>query len=136
MGAEVWPELCHTDPRRLPAIGGKWHLDEVVISIAGRKHWLWRAVDQHGIMLDISVQSLRDATSAKRLVRRLLKTQGTVPRAIITYELASYRAAGRIVMTGVEHRQHRGLNIRAENGYQPVRRRRRIRKRFKSARQA
>src|SRR6476660_3882461 len=58
--------------RRLPAAGDKWHLDELVISIAGRKHWLWRAVDQHGIVLDILVQSRRNATAAKRLLRKLL----------------------------------------------------------------
>ena len=59
--------------RRLPAPGDKWHLDEVVISIAGQKHWLWRAVDQHGIVLDILVQSRRNAKAAKRLLRKLLK---------------------------------------------------------------
>src|SRR3954463_954001 len=58
--------------RRLPAPGDKWHLDEVVITIAGRKHWLWRAVDQHGVVLDILVQSRRNAAAAKRLLRKLL----------------------------------------------------------------
>ena len=57
--------------RRLPAAGDKWHLDEVVIKIAGRKHWLWRAVDQHGVVLDILVQSRRNAKAAKRLLRKL-----------------------------------------------------------------
>src|SRR5688572_18269772 len=66
--------------RRLPAPGDKWHLDVVVISIAGRKHWLWRAVDQHGVVLDILVQSRRNATAAKRLLRKFLKKQGTAPR--------------------------------------------------------
>src|ERR687897_2219017 len=70
--------------RRLPAAGDKWHLDEVVISIAGRKHWLWRAVDQHGIVLDILVQSRRDAKAAKRLLCKLLKKHGIVPRVMIT----------------------------------------------------
>ncbi|WP_114946356.1 IS6 family transposase [Microvirga calopogonii] len=122
--------------RRLPAAGDKWHLDEVVISIAGRKHWLWRAVDQHGIVLDILVQSRRNATAAKRLLRKLLKKQGAAPRVMITDKLASYAAAKRVVMPGVEHRQHRGLNNRAENSHQPTRRRERIMKRFKSAGQA
>src|ERR671929_280017 len=58
--------------RRLPCAGDKWHLDEVVITIAGRKQWLWRAVDQHGIVLDVLVQSRRDANAAKRLLRKLL----------------------------------------------------------------
>jgi putative transposase len=122
--------------RRLPAPGDKWHLDEVVISIAGRKHWLWRAVDQHGTVLDILVQSRRDAKAAKRLLRKLLKKQGIAPRVMITDKLASYAAAKRTVMPGVEHRQHKGLNNRAENSHQPTRRRERIMKRFKSAGQA
>jgi putative transposase len=122
--------------RRLPAPGDKWHLDEVVISIAGKKHWLWRAVDQHGIVLDILVQSRRDAKAAKRLLRKLLKKHRIVPRVMITDKLASYAAAKREIMPGVEHRQHRGLNNRAENSHQPTRRRERIMKCFKSAGQA
>ena len=62
--------------RRLPRAGDKWHLDEVVIKIAGTTHWLWRAVDQHGIVLDVLVQNRRDAKAAKRLLRKLLKRQG------------------------------------------------------------
>src|SRR5919112_604449 len=122
--------------RRLPASGDKWHLDEVVISIAGKKHWLWRAVDQHGLVLDILVQSRRNAKAAKRLLRKLLKKQGIAPRVMITDKLASYGAAKREIMRGVEHRQHKGLNNRAENSHQPTRRRERIMKRFKSARHA
>jgi putative transposase len=122
--------------RRLPAPGDKWHLDEVAISIAGRKHWLWRAVDQHGVVLDILVQSRRNAKAAKRLLRKLLKKQGAAPRVMITDKLASYAAAKRAVVPGVEHRQHKGLNNRAENSHQPTRRRERIMKRFKSAGQA
>jgi putative transposase len=119
--------------RRLPAAGDKWHLDEVVISIAGKKHWLWQAVDQHGIVLDILVQSRRNAKAAKRLLHKLLKKQGIAPRVMITDKLASYGAAKREIMPGVEHRQHKGLNNRAENSHQPTRRRERIMKRFKSA---
>jgi putative transposase len=122
--------------RRLPAPGDKWHLDEVVISISGRKHWLWRAVDQHGVVLDILVQSRRDAKAAKRLLRKLLRKQGMAPRVLITDKLASYGVAKREIMPGVEHRQHKRLNNRAENSHQPTRRRERIMKRFKSAGQA
>jgi len=122
--------------RRLPAPGDKWHLDEVVISISGEKHRLWRAVDQHGTVLDILVQSRRNAKAAKRLLRKLLKKQVIAPRVMITDKLASYGAAKREIMPGVEHRQHKGLNNRAENSHQPTRRRERIMKRFKSARQA
>jgi putative transposase len=97
---------------------------------------LWRAVDQHGAVLDILVQSRRNAKAAKRLLRKLLKKQGTAPRVMITDKLASYGAAKREIMPSVEHRQHKGLNNRAENSHQPTRRRERIMKRFKSAGQA
>ena len=93
---------------------------QVVISIAGKKHWLWRAVDQHGTVLDILVQSRRNAKAAERLLRELLKKQGKAPRVMITDQLASYAAATRVVMPGVEHRQHKGLNSRAENSHQPT----------------
>src|SRR6186997_2120847 len=122
--------------RRLPRAGDKWHLDEVVITIAGKKHWLWRAVDQDGIVLDVLVQSRRDKHAAKRLLRKLLKRQGQPPRVRITDKLASYPAAKREVMPGIEHRRHKGLNNRAENSHQPTRRRERQMKRFKSPRQA
>ncbi len=122
--------------RRLPTAGDKWHLDEVMINVAGRKHWLWRAVDQHGFVLNVLVQSRHDAKAAKRLLRKLLKKQGGAPRVMITDKLASYAAAKKEVMPGIEHRQHRGLNNRAENSHQPTRRRERIMKRFKSAGQA
>ncbi|MCM2477737.1 IS6 family transposase [Rhizobium sp. CG5] len=115
-------------------LGDKWHLDEVVITIGGRKHWLWRAVDQDGFVLDVLVQSRRNAKAAKRLMRKLLKAQGRAPRVMITDKLRSYGAAKREVMPGVEHRSHKGLNKWAENSHQPVRRRERIMKRFKSAR--
>ncbi len=109
---------------------------QVVINIAGQKHWLWRAVDQHGAVLEILVQSRRNAKAAKRLLRKLLKKQGTAPRVMITGKLASYGVAKREIMPGIEHRQHRGLNNQAENSHQPTRRRERIMKRFKSAGQA
>src|SRR5688500_15429989 len=118
---------------RLPSAGDKWHLDEVVITIAGKKHWLWRAVDQDGFVLDALVQRRRDKRAAKRLLRKLLKRQGRAPRVMITDKLASYSAAKREMMPGVEHRRHKGLNNRAENSHQPTRRRERQMKRFKSA---
>jgi putative transposase len=122
--------------RRLPLVGDKWHLDEVVIKITGKTHWLWRAVDQHGIVLDVLVQSRRDTKAAKRLLRKLLKRQGRAPRVMITDKLASYPAARKDLMPGVEHRRHKGLNNRAENSHQPTRRRERQMKRFKSPGQA
>jgi len=122
--------------RRLPAAGDKWHLDEVVLTIAGVKHWLWRAVDQNGMVLDILVQSRRDARAAKRLLCKLLKRQCRPPRVMVTDKLASYGAAKRAVMPSVEHRKHKGLNNRAENSHQPTRRRERQMKCFKSPGQA
>lgn len=68
-------ELANRIRRRLPHASDKWHLDEVAIKIAGVKHWLWRAVDQTGMMLDVLVQSRRDKGAAKRLLRKLLKRQ-------------------------------------------------------------
>jgi putative transposase len=90
--------------RRLPAAGDKWHLDEVVLKIAGKRHWLWRAVDQTGMVLDVLVQSRRDKRAAKRLLRKLLKKQLRPPRVLITDKLASYGAAKGEVMPSVEHR--------------------------------
>src|SRR4051795_10557249 len=122
--------------RKLPDPGDKWHLDEVCLMISGTKHWLWRAVDQDGFVLDVLVQSRRDKQAAKRLLRKLLKRQTRVPRVMITDKLASYTAAKADVMPSVEHRRHKGLNNRAENSHQPTRRRERHMKRFKSAGQA
>src|SRR5919199_1129921 len=129
-------EFANQIRRRLPCAGDKWHLDEVCLMIGRKKHWLWRAVDQGGVVLDALVQSRRDKRAARCLLRKLLKRQMRTPRVMITDKLASYGAAKREVMPSVEHRQHRGLNNRAENSHQPTRRRERQMKRFKSAGQA
>ena len=121
--------------RQRAPYGDKWHMDEVVI-IAGEPHWLWRAVDQNGIVLDVLVQRRRDTRAAQRLMKRLLKSAIIPPRVMITDKLHSYGAARAKMGLQVEHRQHKGLNNRAENSHQPTRRRERIMKRFKSARQA
>lgn len=125
------PEFATRLRRRAPRRGDKWHLDEVVLTIGGRKLYLWRAVDQDGFVLDVLVQSRRDTKAAKRLLRKLLKQQGQAPRVLITDKLKSYAAAKRELAMGGEHRQHKGLNNRAENSHQPTRRRERQRKRFK-----
>src|SRR4051794_32549510 len=88
----------HQIRRKLPDPGDKWHLDEVCVMIGGKKHWLWRAVDQDGVVLDVLVQSRRDKKAAKRLLRKLLKRQTRVPRVMITDKLASYTAAKADVM--------------------------------------
>src|SRR4029453_10217192 len=95
--------------RRLPCPGDKWHLDEGGLMIRGKKHCLWRAVDQDGVVLDVLVQSRRDKQAAKRLLRKLLKKQGRPPRVLITDKLASYPVAKQELMPGVEHRRHKGL---------------------------
>jgi putative transposase len=122
--------------QRAPSRGDKWHLDEVAISIAGQPYWLWRAVDQNGFVLDVLVQRRRDSHAARRLMAKLLKAAVTPPRVMITDKLRSYASARRKMGLRVDHRQHKGLNNRAENSHQPTRRRERIMKRFKSARQA
>ena len=119
--------------RRRPRPGDKWHLDEVFIKIKGKQHYLWRAVDQDGIVLDILVQSQRNKKAATRFFRKLLKGLRYVPRVIITDKLKSYGAAKAEIMPGVEHRQHKRLNNRAENSHQPVRVREKVMRRFKSA---
>ena len=113
----------------------KWQLDEMVVTIKGKKYWLWRAVDANGYVLDALLQSRRNKRAALRLMRKLLKGQRTTPRVMVTDKLRSYSAAKVGLMPGVEHRSHKGLNNRAENSHLPVRRRERRMMRFKSARQ-
>lgn len=95
------------------------------IRSGGKLHYLWRAVDQEGHVLDILVQSRRNAKVAKRLFRKLLKGLKHVPRVIVTDKLRSYAAAKREILPHVEHRQSRYLNNRAEVSHQPTRRRER-----------
>ena len=111
--------------RQRPRPGDKWHLDAVFISINKEHHSLWRAVDQDGNVLDILVQSRRNKHAAKKFFRKVLKGCQYVPRVIITDKLKSYGAAKREILPGVEHRQHRYLNNRAENSHQPTRQRER-----------
>jgi len=118
--------------RRRPRPGDKWHLDEVFIRINGTIHYLWRAVDQHGNVLDILVQSRRNALAARKFFRKLLKGLWYVPRVLVTDKLASYGPAYRVVMPSVQHRQSKYLNNRAENSHQPTRQRERAMKRFTS----
>src|SRR3954464_7125738 len=122
--------------RRRPQPGDKWYADEVFVRIGGKIHYLWRAVDQEGNVLDILVQSRRNAKAARRFFRKSLKGLRYAPRVLVTDKLGSYGAAKREIMPGVEHRQSRYLNNRAEVSHQPTRRRERQMQRFKSARQA
>jgi len=122
--------------KRRPRPGDKWHLDEVFVRIGGKLHYLWRAVDQHGTVLDVLVRSRRSAKAAERFFKKLLKGLQYAPRAVVTDKLPSYGAAKREILPGVEHRQSRYPNNRAEVSHQPTRRRERQMQRFKSARQA
>lgn len=133
--AKFGQQYARSIRRDLPKPHDKWHLDEVVIVIKGRKHWLWRAVDASGDVLDILVQSRRNTKAAKRFMRKLVKQYGE-PRVLITDKLRSYSAAKRKLISGVGHRQHKGLNNKAEVSHRQTRRREKVFGRFKSPRQA
>ena len=124
--------FANTLRRRQPARGDKWHLDEVVMAIKGKHRYLWRAVDRDGNTLDVLVQSRRNNKAARRFFVKLLKGLCYAPRVIVTDKLKSYAAAKSELMPGVEHRQHKGLNNRAEVSHQPTRQRERQMRRFKS----
>ena len=126
------PLIAHVLRRRQPRPGDVWHLDEVVVKIAGRSYWLWRAVDQHGVVLEEILQSRRDKRAAKRLLVKLIKRWGFVPKRIITDKLRSYGAAKREVAPGLDHWSHKGLNNRAENSHLPFRKRERVMQGFRS----
>jgi putative transposase len=112
--------------RRRPRPGDKWHLDEVFLTIRGERHYLWRAVDQDGHVLDILVQYRRDKHAAKKFFRKLLKGLAYIPRVIITDKLKSYGAAKREALPSVEHRQHRyGFGLIADFASRITMRRRR-----------
>ena len=83
------PHFANCVRRDRPRPNDKWHLDEVVISIRGKKHWLWRAIDAEGDVLDILVQTRRNAKAAKRFLKRLIAQFGE-PRVVITDKLRSY----------------------------------------------
>jgi putative transposase len=97
-----------------PRPGDKWHLDEVFVKINGITYYLWRAVDQHGDVLDVLVQSRRNAKAAKRFFGKLLPGLRYVPGVLVTDKLASYGVAHGELMASVIHRQSRYLNIHTE----------------------
>ena len=121
--------------RRRGRLGDTWHLDEVFVTIQGRHQYLWRAVDEDGDVLDILLQSHRNRRAAVRFFRKLLKTQGRIPRRLITDQLRSYAAACRTVMPSVVHVTDQYANNRAEVSHQPTRQRERQMRCFKSAAQ-
>src|ERR1700753_1910224 len=103
--------------RRRPRPGDKWYMDEVFIRIQGVQHYLWRAVDQDGVVLDILVQERRDGKAAKRFFKRCLRGLHYEPRVIVTDKLKSYDVAHRHLLPKVEHRRSRYLNNCAENSH-------------------
>ncbi len=121
--------------RDRPRPNDKWHMDEVVITIRGKKHWLWRAIDARGDVLDILLQTRRNAKAAKRFFQRLVSQFGE-PRVVITDKLRSYIKPIKILALNADHRAHKGLNNAIEVSHRPTHKREKIFGRFKSHRQA
>ena len=121
--------------RDRPRPNDKWHLDEVVITIAGERFWLWRAVDADGDTLDILVQRHRNAKAARRFLHRLINVYGD-PRVVVSDKLRSYIKPIKSLAPTAEHRAHKGLNNRAEGSHRPTRKREKVMGRFKSPAQA
>jgi putative transposase len=130
------PSIARRLRQQRPRPSDLWHLDEMVVRIAGERRYLWRAVDHEGEVLDMLVQRRRDTQAALRLMRKLLKKQGFVPKLLVTDKLRSYAAAFRRLRLTCPHEQGLRKNNRAENSHQAVRRRERKLQRFKSARSA
>ena len=116
-----------------PRPSDRWHLDEMVVRIAGKHMYLWRAVDREGEVLEILVQRRRDRSAAVKLMRKLLRKQGFAPTKVTTDKLRSYSAAFQHLGLSCHHEQGLRENNRAENSHQVVRRRERKMQRFKSA---
>jgi putative transposase len=127
------PVIARRLRRRRPQPGDRWHLDEMLVRIAGKRMYLWRAVDHEGEVLDMLVQRRRDSGAALRLMRKLLKKQGFAPKLLVSDKLRSYASAFRRLKLTCPHEQGLRKNNRAENSHQPVRRRERKMQRFKSA---
>jgi transposase-like protein len=130
------PAIAQRLRQRRPRRSDQWHLDEMVVRIAGKRMYLWRAVDHEGEVLDMLVQSRRGSRAALRLMRKLLRKQGFVPKLLVTERLRSYGLAFRELQLTCPHEQGLRQNNRAKNSHQPVRRRERKMQRFKSARSA
>src|ERR1700751_2061896 len=125
------PVIARRLRRCRPRPSNRWHLDEMVVRIAGRQMYLWRGVDHEGEVLDMLVQRGRDTRAALRLMRKLLKKQGFAPKLLITDKLRSYACAFRSLRLNCPHEQGLRSNNRAENSHKPVRRRARKMQRFK-----
>jgi putative transposase len=122
--------------RKHPGFGDTFFIDEVFVKIAGQRHYLWRAVDQDGEVVDVYLQARRDAEAARRFFRRLLSSHGKSPWKIVTDKLGSYGVARRELMPAAIHDTGRYANNRAELSHQPTRARERGMRRFSSPAQA
>jgi len=127
------PMIARRLRRSRPRPSDRWHLDEMVVRIAGKHMYLWRAVDHEGEVLDMLVQRRRDKRAALLLMRKLIRKQGFAPKLLTTDKLGSYGAAFRHLGLTCHHEQGLRKNNRAENSHQAVRRRERKMQRFKSA---
>ncbi len=130
------PKYARRLKRRHQGFGNTFFIDEVFVMIDGKQHYLWRAVDQDGEVVDVYLQSRRDGKAAKRFFRRLLKTHRSEPRKIVTDKLRSYGVAHRELIPDTIHDTSQYANNRAELSHQPTRVRERGMRRFKSMRQA
>jgi putative transposase len=130
------PHYARRLKRKHRGFGDTFFIDEVFVKIEGKQHYLWRAVDQDGEIIDVFLQSRRDGAAAKRFFRRILKAHQGEPRRIVTDKLRSYGVAHRELMPDVIHDTSQYANNRAELSHQPTRVRERGMRRFKSPRQA
>jgi len=126
------PAFARRLRRRRPRPSSRWHLDEMIVLICGKRLYLWRAVDDEGEVLDVLVQRRRDKAAARKLMRKLLKKHGFAPSVVVTDKLRSYSSAFRDIGLSARHEQGLRKNNRAENSHLPVRRRERKLQRFKS----
>ena len=127
------PLIARRLKKRRPTPSPRWHLDEMVCWIGGRRMHLWRAVDDEGEVLDLVVQRRRDTEAALKLLKRLLRNQPVEPKRITTDGLLSYGAALRELGLAQIHRPGRlRENNRIENSHLPIRRRERQQQGFKS----
>ncbi len=130
------PEYARRLKRRHQGFGDTFYIDEVFVKIDGIQHYLWRAVDQDGEIVDVFLQRRRDAKAAKRFFKRLLKTHRNEPRKIVTDKLRSYGVAHLELIPDTIHDTSQYANNRAELSHQPTRVRERVMRRFKSLQQA
>ncbi|MDP5069262.1 MAG: IS6 family transposase [Congregibacter sp.] len=122
--------------RKHRGYGDTFYIDEVFVKINGKQHYLWRAVDQDGEVVDVYLQSRRDGAAAKRFFRRLVRSSGAQPRKIVTDKLRSYPVAQREIMPDTIHSTQQYENNRAEQSHEVTRERERGMRRFKSVKQA